>query len=68
MRQLPDLIHQMLTYEQGKMTHQQVVAFFQHLIDTGAIAHLQGHYRRSAQRLIAAGHCRPRQEPPSVGK
>ena len=33
----------------------EVVAAWQHLVDTGIINHLQGSYQRTAQQLLEAG-------------
>jgi hypothetical protein len=47
-----DLIIQ---YESGELDDQQVVFLFADLIRTGQAWILQGHYGRTAQRLIEAG-------------
>lgn len=47
-----DLIIQ---YENGELDDQQVVFLFADLIRTGQAWMLQGHYGRTAQRLIEAG-------------
>lgn len=47
-----DLIIQ---YENGELDDQQVVFLFADLIRTGQAWALQGHYGRTAQRLIEAG-------------
>lgn len=47
-----DLIIQ---YESGELDDQQVVFLFADLIRTGQAWMLQGHYGRTAQRLIEAG-------------
>ena len=47
-----DLIIQ---YENGELDDQQVVFLFADLIRTGQAWILQGHYGRTAQRLIEAG-------------
>ena len=39
-------------------TVQELVAAWQHLIDTGLAWRLQGHFGRTAQRLINEGVCR----------
>jgi hypothetical protein len=46
-------------YESGTMTDEEVVAFFQQLIDSGHAFTLQGHYGRTAAHLIASGFCTP---------
>ena len=47
-----------IAYENGEMSQEQVIEFFQELIDTGAAWELQGHYGRTALRLIEYGYCR----------
>ncbi len=40
-------------------TEEEVIAAWQHLIDTGAAWSLQGWYGRNAAALIEAGVCKP---------
>lgn len=47
-----------MAYESGDMSEAEIVAFFQELIDTGMAFRLQGHYGRTARRLIEAGLCK----------
>ena len=47
-----------IAYENGEMSQEQVIEFFQELIDTGHAWRLQGHYGRTALRLIEYGYCR----------
>ena len=44
-----------VAYENGDMDEYEVIDFFQRLVDTGMINHLQGHYGRTAQSLIDSG-------------
>jgi hypothetical protein len=37
------------------MEWEEIVSFFQDLMDTGFILNLQGHYQRTAQTLIQTG-------------
>lgn len=53
----PDLVGQIMDYEDGRMSNEEVVAFFQRLIDTGMAWTLQGSYGRMANELIEAGYC-----------
>ena len=48
-------VDQIMKYEDGLMEWDEVVDFFQELLDSGFIVHLQGHYQRTAQTLINAG-------------
>lgn len=52
-------IEDIIRYEQGDMTEEEVVSMFQDLIDTGLAWSLQGHYGRTAKHLIEAGYCSP---------
>lgn len=49
-----------IAYEAGELEEEQVVDGFQHLIDSGIVWSLQGHYGRTACSLIEAGTCRVR--------
>jgi hypothetical protein len=57
---MPD-VDQIMRYEQGEMDEAEAIEFFQHLIDSGLAWQLQGHYGRTAQRIIDAGLCRRRE-------
>lgn len=52
-------INQIIAYENGELSDEEVIALFQELIDEGWAWRLQGHYGRTAARLIEAGYCRP---------
>jgi hypothetical protein len=41
-------------YETGMMTDDEVVDFFQRLVDFGVIWQLQGHYQRTLRSLVQA--------------
>jgi len=41
------------------MAEEEMVTFFQYLIDTNLAWKLQGHYGRMAARMIDAGLCTP---------
>lgn len=51
-----DTVGKIMDYELGELDHDDTVELFQHLIDTGTIYSLQGHYQRTAQQLINAGY------------
>jgi hypothetical protein len=54
------LVDQLIAYEEGQITdEEEEVALFQHLIDTGACWHLDGHYHRIGAILIEAGLIKP---------
>ena len=52
-----DLTGFVIDYENGELSEEAIIEGFQHLIDTGLAWTLQGHYGRTAQALIEAGHC-----------
>ena len=49
------LTEKMVAYEKGDLTEQQTIAFFQEMLDTGLVWKLQGHYGRTASRLLDEG-------------
>jgi len=52
-----DIVEDVIRFEDGEMSDEEVVIFFQKLIDTGLAWQLQGTYGRMAARLIEAGLC-----------
>ena len=52
-----DLVTQIVEFESGRLSSQEVIEMFQTLIDTQTITHLQGSYQRVAQQLIDEGLC-----------
>lgn len=57
-----EIVDRIMAYEQGDMSQQEMLQFFQELIDTGLAFRLQGHYGRTAANLIKAGLVRPAKE------
>ena len=52
-----NLVDKIMDFESGEMNDQEVIEFFQELIDTGQAWSLQGSYGRTAQALIDEGYC-----------
>jgi len=50
------IVDKMITYEAGDMSEEEVVEFFQELLDRRLINSLQGHYQRTAELLLELGH------------
>ena len=54
-----DIVGQIIAFESGEMeSEEQIIAFFQELIDSGMAWSLQGSYGRMANFLIENGHCK----------
>ena len=47
-----------IAYEDDSMDNNDVIPFFQELIDTGLAWRLQGHYGRTAKTMLRAGLCK----------
>lgn len=47
-----------IAYEQGELDHQELVEFFQELIDSGEVWRMPNHFGRTASTLIEVGECR----------
>ena len=54
------LVSDITRYENGRMDHDEIVEFFQGLVDNGTIYSLQGSYQRTAENLIRAGYVQRR--------
>ena len=49
------MIDQIIRYENGHMSQEEELVFFQGLVNTGLAWSLQGHYGRTAKALIEEG-------------
>ena len=52
-----DTVDKIMRYEAGEMSEEEMIEFFQELIDSGLAWSLQGHYGRTAKALIDEGLC-----------
>lgn len=50
-----DVVGFIMEYEDGALTDEEVVKGFQHLVDSGVVYQLQGHYQRTARALMDMG-------------
>ena len=57
------MVDKIVKYESGEMSVEEVVDFFQELINSGLCWQLQGHYGRTARHLIEEGLCKPSRFP-----
>lgn len=51
------MVSKIICYENGEMSENETIQFFQELINSGLAWSLQGHYGRTAMFLIEEGHC-----------
>ena len=57
------MVDKICDYECGRMTtEEEIVNFFQELIDKDMARTLQGHYGRTAAHLISTGACHVKEE------
>ena len=52
---MSELTKKIISYEQGELTEEEVIDFFQELVDSGLAWNLQGHYGRTAYAMIQEG-------------
>lgn len=50
-----DIVGKIIDYESGMMEEDDIIEFFQELVDSGMAWTLQGSYGRAAMSLIEAG-------------
>lgn len=50
------MIENLIRYESEGLDDEELIEFFQYLVDTGMAWSLQGHYGRTASALIEAGY------------
>jgi hypothetical protein len=50
-----NLVDKIIDYENGNLTHIEVLSLFQELVNTGVAWELQGSYRRTAMDLLKSG-------------
>jgi len=51
-----DLTGKIIAYESGDLDDEATIELFQRLVDSGLASQLQGHYGRTAKRVIEAGY------------
>lgn len=51
------VVDKIIDFECGMMNDDEIITFFQELIDTGLAWRLQGSYGRTANQLINKGYC-----------
>jgi len=52
-----DIVDFIIEYESGTLSDDQIIEFFQKIIDNGTVWGLQGSYGRMAKHLIDNGYC-----------
>lgn len=55
MVEMAGIVDLIFAYENGEMDEEEVIDFFQRLLDTGIINHLQGSYQRMAMEFMRSG-------------
>jgi len=50
-------LDRIMAFEEGQMSEDETLDFFQEMINTGMVWELQGFYQRTAIRLIQQGDC-----------
>lgn len=57
---MESMVDRIIDYETGQLDEVETIELFQELVDTGLAWQLQGHYGRTASRLMDAGVVKPR--------
>lgn len=52
---MTEFVEKICRYEEGEMSDEETVSFFQELVNSGMAWSLQGHYGRTAMHLIECG-------------
>jgi len=52
---MPNIVNQIIEYENGNLNDEETIELFQDLVDTGLAWELQGSYGRMAEYLIEHG-------------
>lgn len=60
------LVDQIIAYECDELDFNDTIKLFQQLIESGQAWQLQGHYGRTAMRLIEEGLCTPAEKEEEV--
>lgn len=55
-------VDDIIRYECGDMSEEEIISMFQDGINSGIVWNLQGHYGRTAKQLINAGLCHERED------
>ena len=50
-----EFVDKVCRYEEGQMSEDEIISFFQELVNSGMAWSLQGHYGRTAMHLIESG-------------
>ena len=56
------IIEKMTLFEDGRLTTEETIEFFQELIDTDLVWKLYGEYGKQASTLIQKGYCHKKKE------
>ena len=56
------MVEKIIDFENGNMTEEEIIEFFQSIIDLGLVWDLQGFYGRMASNLIEEGLCTPQKD------